>query len=206
MKQLKKYFLLVVSLLITSTTICQVKLPKLISDGMILQRDTNVKIWGWVAPEENILLNFIDKKYNIKVNKKGEWELSLPTLKAGGPYTIIIKASNTIEINDILIGDVWLCSGQSNITLTVDQVRDLYENDIANSENKYIRTFEVPREYDFVAARTDLSGGSWKEANPKNVLKFSAAAYFFAKELYATLKIPIGLLIQVGEALLQKLG
>jgi len=194
MKELNKYFLLVVSLLITSTTICQVKLPKLISDGMILQRDTKIKIWGWSAPDENISLNFINKTYKIKANKNGEWELQLPKQIVGGPYAMTIKASNSIEINDILIGDVWLCSGQSNMALTVNEVRDLYENDIDNSENKYIRTFEVPREYDFIVARTDLSGGSWKEANPKNVLRFSAAAYFFAKELYATLKIPIGLI------------
>lgn len=193
MTELKKYFLYVVSLLITTTAFCQVRLPKLISDGMVLQRDTKIKIWGWSASNETISIDFINKKYKIKGNNKGEWELQLPILKAGGPYTMKIKASNTIEIKDILIGDVWLCSGQSNMAMTVFEVRELYENDIANSENKYIRTFEVPREYDFVTARTDLSSGSWKEANPTTVMKFSATAYFFAKELYATLKIPIGL-------------
>lgn len=193
MTLLKKYFLLVVSLLMTTTVFCQVRLPKLIGNGMVLQRDTKIKIWGWSAPEEKITLNFNTKNYNIKANTKGEWELQLPALKAGGPYTMKIKASNSIEINDILIGDVWLCSGQSNMAMTVSEVHNLYENEIANSKNKYIRTFEVPREYDFIAARTDLSKGSWKEANPENVLKFSATAYFFAKELYSTLKIPIGL-------------
>lgn len=193
MTLVKKHLFFLAYLLLTTTAFCQVKLPKLISNGMVLQRDTKIKIWGWSAPEEKISLEFNTKKYKIIANTKGEWELLLPNQSAGGPYTMNIKASNTIEIKDILIGDVWLCSGQSNMAMTVEQVRDLYENEIANSENKYIRTFEVPREYDFVAARTNLSKGSWKEANPENVLKFSATAYFFAKELYSAIKIPIGL-------------
>lgn len=194
MTTLKKYFLFSISLLIISTAFCQVRLPKLISDGMVLQRDTKIKIWGWAAPNEKIAIDFINKKYKIKANKQGVWELQLQNLKAGGPYKMNIKATNSIEINDVLVGDVWLCSGQSNMAMTVDQVKELYETDIANAENKFIRNFEVPREYEFNFQRTDLSGGSWKAANPATVLKFSAAAYFFAKELYAKYKIPIGMI------------
>lgn len=194
MIQIKKYFLFVAYILITTTAFCQVKLPKLISNGMVLQRDAKIKIWGWSAPNEKIAIDFINKKYKIKANDKGEWELQLGTLKAGGPYTMKISASNSIQIDDILIGDVWLCSGQSNMAMTIGQVKELYENEIANSENKLIRNFEVPREYEFNVQRTDLNGGSWNLANPTNVLKFSAAAYFFAKELYAKYKIPIGMI------------
>jgi sialate O-acetylesterase len=194
MKQLNKYFLIVVSLLLTTTAFCQVRLPKLISDGMVLQRDTKIKIWGWAAAHEKIAINFINKAYKVQANEKGEWELQLPNQKAGGPYVMKIAASNTIEINDILIGDVWLCSGQSNMAMTVGAVRDLYENEIASSENKFIRNFEVPREYEFNVQRTDFSGGSWASANPTTVTKFSAAGYFFAKELYAKYKIPIGMI------------
>ena len=194
MKQLNKYFLVLVSLLLTTGAFCQVRLPKLISDGMILQRDTKIKIWGWAAANEKIAINFINKAYKVQANEKGEWELQLKNLKAGGPYAMKITASNTIEINDVLIGDVWLCSGQSNMAMTVGAVRDLYENEIASSENKFIRNFEVPREYEFNVQRTDLSGGSWASANPTTVTKFSAAAYFFAKDLYAKYKIPIGMI------------
>ncbi|WP_310560560.1 sialate O-acetylesterase [Flavobacterium sp.] len=171
----------------------QVRLPKLISDGMILQRDAKIKIWGWASPNESISITFVNKKYQIKANNTGEWELNLSNLKPGGPFLMTIKASNTIEINEIYIGDVWLCSGQSNMAMTVGEVSKSYQEDIANSENKLIRTFLVPREVDFIAPRTDLSGGSWMQANPKNQWQFSAAAYFFAKELQAKLKIPIGL-------------
>lgn len=194
MKQLNNYLLIVVALLATTSAFCQVRLPKLISNGLVLQRDAKIKIWGWSAPNEEIAIEFINKKYKIEANDQGEWELQLPTLKAGGPYTMKISASNSIQIDDILIGDVWLCSGQSNMAMTVGQVKELYENDIASSENTFIRNFEVPREYEFNVQRTDLSGGSWSEANPVNVQKFSAAAYFFAKELYAKYKIPIGMI------------
>ena len=146
MKQLNKYFLVLVSLLITTAALCQVRLPKLISNGLVLQRGAKIKIWGWSAPNEKIAIDFINKKYKIKANNLGEWELLLPVQKAGGPHSMKITASNSIEINDILIGDVWLCSGQSNMAMTIDQVRELYENDIANSENKFIRNFEVPME------------------------------------------------------------
>lgn len=194
MKALKIYFILFVALIVTTTAFCQVRLPKLISSGMVLQRDAKVKIWGWSAPNEKIAINFINKDHKIKANDKGEWELQLQSLKPGGPYIMKISASNTIEINDVLIGDVWLCSGQSNMAMTVGQVKDLYENEIASCDNKFIRNFEVPREYEFNVQRTDLSGGSWSAANPTTVIKFSAAGYFFAKELYAKYKIPIGLI------------
>ncbi|QBN20317.1 sialate O-acetylesterase [Flavobacterium nackdongense] len=194
MKQLNKYFLVIVFVFIATAAFCQVRLPKLISDGMILQRDTKIKIWGWASANEKIAIDFMNKKHKIQANKQGLWELPLTNLKAGGPYVMKIAASNAIVINDILIGDVWLCSGQSNMAMTVGQCRELYETEIANSENKFIRNFEVPREYEFNTPRTDLSGGSWSAANPANVPKFSAAAYFFAKNIYAKYQIPIGMI------------
>lgn len=193
MKIIKQNLVFIALMMLSTTAFSQVRLPKLISNGMILQRDAKIKIWGWAAPNEKIALEFRNKNHEITANDKGEWEIQLSNLKAGGPFVMKIKASNAIEINDILIGDVWLCSGQSNMQLTVGQVSDLYKDDITNSENKLIRTFLVPREVDFNNLRTDLSGGFWMEANPKNVVLFSATAYFFAKELQAKLKIPVGL-------------
>ncbi len=182
-------------LLFVNTIFSQVRLPKLISNGMILQRDANIKIWGWAAPNENIAINFINADYQVTANSAGNWELQLPVLNAGGPYTMKIQASNTIEINDILVGDVWLCSGQSNMAMAMSGVASTYPTDVNNSTNDKIRNFNVPREFEFNAPRTDLSGGFWMKANPTNVLQFSAAAYFFAKELYArNPAVPIGLI------------
>ena len=195
MKTSKKYFALLISLLMGTTAFCQVSLPRLISNGMVLQRDANIKIWGWAAPNEAISIDFINVNYQVQANSAGNWELQLPVLPAGGPYSMKIKASNTIEINDILIGDVWLCSGQSNMAFAMSNAASTYPTDVSNSTNDKIRNFNVPREFEFNTPRTDLSDGYWMKANPTNVLKFSAVAYFFAKELYArNPTVPIGLL------------
>ena len=123
MKQLNKYFLVLVSLLITTAAFCQVRLPKLISNGLVLQRDAKIKIWGWSAPNEKIAIDFINKKYKISANAKGEWELQLPNQKPGGPYAMKIVASNAIEINDILQSFDY----NSNKTLT--QLKSISEED-----------------------------------------------------------------------------
>jgi sialate O-acetylesterase len=189
-----KHFLLLVFLISVLPAVSQVRLPKLISNGMVLQRDTKIKIWGWSAPNEKIAIDFLNKKHKIQANDKGEWEMQLPNQKAGGPFKMNISATNSIEIDNILIGDVWLCSGQSNMAMTISQVKELYGAEIASAENKFIRNFEVPREYEFNVQRTDLNGGSWIAANPETILKFSAAAYFFAKDIYAKYHIPIGMI------------
>ncbi len=172
----------------------EVKLPKLISDGLVLQRDTDIKIWGLAATNEKIIISFNDSLYETEADYSGKWEIKFSNLKAGGPYTMKIDGSNTITINDILIGDVWICSGQSNMELSMERVSPIYETEIANSENPYIRYFEVPKKYDFNTPQKDIMYGQWLPANPDNILKFSAASYFFALELYNKYKIPIGLI------------
>ncbi len=190
-----KYFALLTLLLLATTAFSQVSLPKLISNGMILQRDANIKIWGWAGPNEAISINFINVNYQVQANSTGNWELQLPVLPAGGPYTMTLTASNIITINDILVGDVWLCSGQSNMAMTVAGTGSTYPADVSSSTNDFIRTFNVPREYEFNTPRTDLSSGVWIKANPTTVLQFSAAAYFFARELNArNPSVPIGLI------------
>jgi sialate O-acetylesterase len=191
--KLKKTILFLI-FVITTSTFCQVKLPKLISDGMVLQRDTNVKIWGWASSNENVSVSFLGSTYQTKTDDKGNWDIELPELKAGGPYVMKIDASNSIIINDIMIGDVWVCSGQSNMEHSLGSFDWVYKKEIANSTNKYIREFHVPQKYDFNIAQKDLQSGSWKIANPENVVNFSAVAYFFGKEIYNKYKIPVGLI------------
>jgi sialate O-acetylesterase len=181
-------------LFISTTTFGQVKLPKLISDGMVLQRDAEIKIWGWAAEGEKISVNFIDSTYTTTADNKGDWSIMLPKLQAGGPYEMQISAGNLITIHDIMIGEVWICSGQSNMELNMKRVSPLYGDEIAASENSYIRYFEVPDKYNFNAPQKDLSSGKWEKANPENVLSFSAVSYFFGKELYEKYKVPVGLI------------
>jgi sialate O-acetylesterase len=172
----------------------QVRLPRLISDGMVLQRDASVKIWGWAAPGEDVTVGFAGKEYSTKADTSGVWMVKLAPLQAGGPHTMKIQASNSLTVSDILMGDVWLCSGQSNMELPVRRVRPLYEAEIAASENKFIRSFTVPKVFSFKEPLRDLSAGSWIAANPETVLDFSAAAWFFAVHLYETYGVPIGTL------------
>ncbi len=196
MKNKSRIFILTLlfSFAISISVFGQVRLPKLISDGMVLQRDANVKIWGWAASNEKITLSFNNTAYETIANDSGEWEVKLAKSPAGGPYTLTIKASNTISINDILVGDVWICSGQSNMELNMKRVSPIYGSDIADSENNYIRYFAIPQKYNFNEPQQDLVSGAWKSANPENVLNFSATAYFFARELYDKYQVPIGLI------------
>jgi sialate O-acetylesterase len=172
----------------------QVILPRLISDGMVLQHDDSVKIWGWAAPGQEVTIQFINKKYQAIADESGGWMVWLSGLNPGGPFSMKIDATNTITINDILVGDVWLCSGQSNMELPVRRVRPLYEAEIAASANNYIRSFTVPKNYVFKEPQKDLASGSWKAADPETVLDFSAAAWFFARDLYEAYQIPVGLI------------
>ena len=169
----------------------KVKLPHLISNGMILQRNVPLKIWGWASSGEKVSVTFFDKTYTTKADKKGNWNIELPSYNAGGPYSMQI---NDIKIKDILIGDVWLCSGQSNMELPIRRVLDLYADEVKQINNPEIRLFRAPMHYNFREKESDLQGGNWKTATQENVLDFSAAAYFFAKELYDTYKIPVGLI------------
>lgn len=172
----------------------QIKLPRLISNGVVLQRNQKVKIWGWASPKEKIKLQFKTKTYSVEADQDGNWTIMLPAQKAGGPYEMTLKASNEIKIQDILFGDVWICSGQSNMELPVERVKEKYGEVIKNAENKNIRQFLVPDKYDFKKPQTDLDSGNWVSANPLNVLEFSAVAYFFAKEIYEKQQVPIGLI------------
>jgi sialate O-acetylesterase len=172
----------------------QVRLPRLISDGMVLQRDIDLKIWGWASPGERVELKFVEKTYSTTTGNDGTWNLVIPKMSAGGPYIMNIEGSNKLVINNILVGDVWLCSGQSNMELNMRRASPIYQNEIANCENQNIRQFIVPQKYNFNVPQQDLSGGNWVSADPQTIYNFSAVGYFFAKELYDLYKVPVGII------------
>lgn len=172
----------------------QIKLPRLVSDGMILQRDTELNLWGWASPNEPVSLNFQDKDYKTTANAKGEWQIKLPPQPAGGPYEMSFTGKNNISLKDVLFGDLWIASGQSNMELTMDRVRDVYPEELRSAKNPEIRQFEVPDVYNFKEKERDLAGGEWKAVSPENISGFSAVGYFFAKELYKQYKVPVGLI------------
>ncbi len=172
----------------------QVKLPKLISDSMVLQRGTSIKIWGWAAANEKVTVRFNQKQYQAVTNEQGKWLILLAPMKAGGPYNMDIDASNHVTIKNILVGDVWLCGGQSNMELEMERVKYTYADEIANANNPSIRQFMVPDRYDFNQVHDDVDAGAWATVNPKDILHFSAVAYFFAKGIHTKYKVPIGLI------------
>jgi sialate O-acetylesterase len=168
-----------------------VKLPVLISDGMVLQREQNLCIWGISDPNEYVTVSFLKKKYQTRADEHGKWNITLPPMKAGGPYTMNI---NELQLKDILIGDVWLCSGQSNMELPISRVTDKYRTEIETDSNLMIRHIKIPLDYNFHSPQSDVKQCMWKSLTPENAMSFSALAYFFAKDLYAKTKIPIGLI------------
>jgi sialate O-acetylesterase len=172
----------------------QVRLPKLISDGMVLQRDTDINIWGWAAKNEEIEIRFMGSFYYTKANENGEWKLVLSGLKPGGPYKMNIIATNNITIKDVYIGEVWVCSGQSQMDINMERVSPLYQEEIKNAGNPNIRYFSVPTAFVFGEPQKDLPSGKWESISKDNILKVSAIAYFFAVEMYNKYKVPIGMI------------
>jgi len=172
----------------------QIRLPRLVSDGMVLQRDAKLRIWGWASNGEKVEVRFLGTVYNAVAAADGSWSVTLPEMKAGGPYSMEVVGSNAITLRDILIGDVWVCSGQSNMEFAMRSAVAIYKDEIAKSENRFIRQFAVPRKYTFNGPEEDVESGTWQRANPETILRFSAVGYFFARELYAKFKIPIGLI------------
>ena len=191
----KNILYILISLLATPfCSIGQIKLPRLISDGMVLQHDKPLKLWGWASPNEAISLQFDKKKYKTQTDASGNWVIPLPPQKAGGPFDFILKGKNDIKISDVLFGDVWLCTGQSNMVIPMERVKEKYGDEIAAANYPNIRFFFIPTLTNLQKPQVDFPSGKWVNANPKDILSFSAVSYFFAKKIYEKYKIPIGLI------------
>ena len=190
-----QYFLCLLTFLFVidfnSTVSAKVRLPRLISDGLVLQRDVPLKIWGWADPSEKVKIDFLGKTYQTKADKQGNWKVELPAIKAGGPFSMKV---NEIEIHDILIGDVWLCSGQSNMELMVYRVLDLYQTEIEQTNNTNIRYFKPSIRNDSENPQNDFKDGTWLPATQANIMNFSSLSYLFGNQLYQKYKVPIGLI------------
>lgn len=189
-----KSFLFILLLALPSITRAQIRLPALVSDGMVLQRDTPVRIWGWAAPGEEVRVTFTGHSFATTAASDGEWEVTVPPQPSGGPFQMHLSASNRVTLENILFGDVWLCSGQSNMQYPFNRLTDTYAEEIARSRNSNIRQFLVPQQYDFSEPLKDYPSGSWVEAAPESLPNFSAVAYFFAKSLHETYDVPIGII------------
>ena len=178
---------------INSTT-AQVRLPGLVADSMIVQRDVRLKIWGWAAAGEKINVNFRGKNYKISADEHGEWFVWIPPVKAGGPYDMKITGRNKITLKNIMVGDVWICSGQSNMVHYFDLHKERYGEEMASVNIPEIRQFTIPTLTNLQGPADDFSQGEWKAANRQNIGRFSVVAYFFARQLFEAYHVPVGII------------
>lgn len=171
----------------------QLELNAIFTDNMVIQRDVQVPIWGKAAPKETLSLVYNGITYKIQADKLGNWRLDLPAVKAGGPYSIKISTKKeTRELKNILVGDVWLASGQSNMEWVV-RASNQAEMEIKQANDPAIRHFKVPHGFSELPQQT-LDGGPWEITSSETVGDFSAVGYFFARELRKHQNVPIGIL------------
>lgn len=172
----------------------QVRLPQIVRDSMILQRDAPVNIWGWASANEKVTVRLNGKPFKTNANASGEWKVQLPPTRAGGPYTIEVIGKNRITLKEVLFGDVWFCSGQSNMVHQLNIHDITYSDEIETADFPQIRQFLVPGNAHLQRPQTDLDAGSWVSAVGREVRSFSAVAYFFAKKIHLKYKVPVGII------------
>lgn len=193
---------LIINFLAAPMAQATVRLPALVGSHMVLQRDRPVPVWGWAAPGEAVTLTFAGQTYQASApDATGRWQATLPATPAGGPYTLTVRGQNTIELTDILLGDVWLASGQSNMQFKVKdgnpggyQPTNNADQEIAAANWPKIRFFTA----DQVTAyrpQAEVAGTGWQVCSPTTVAGFSAVAYFFSRDLYKQYQVPMGVVV-----------
>lgn len=169
-------------------------LSPILCDGMVLQRDTGNFIYGSDTEAASVTVSFMDSQYTAKVDDNHDFCVELPPVAAGGPYSLSVKGSCEITIKDILFGDVYILSGQSNMELPVRRVLDVSEKEIENTCEPGIREYHIPATFNFKEPEKYMYAGSWKRAVGEDLMEFSAAGFFFAKEIKEAYQIPVGLI------------
>lgn len=185
-------FQLAILLILASAASAEVKLHPLFTDHMVLQRDAKIAVWGTADAGEAVTVKLADAQANATADADGHWRVQLGPMKATGPQQLSVAGkANTITLKDILIGEVWLCSGQSNMAFSVGGSTNAAE-EIKAADHPDIRLFTVPRRPS--ETPQDNVAGAWQVCSPKTVGRFSAVGYFFGRELHKALKVPVGLI------------
>jgi sialate O-acetylesterase len=192
---MNKKLLFIVFIIFSDTIWANVSLPNVFSDNMVLQRNSEIKIWGWGNPKEEIKItpSWNNQEYKVTTDSYANWQITIPTPKEGGPFSISFKGYNEVILKNILVGEVWLCSGQSNMEMSAAWGIENGDEEVKNANLPNIRFFTVPK----LTATTPQNNllGNWTECTPETMKNFSAVAYFFAKRLQDDLKnVPIGLI------------
>ena len=192
---MKKIFILLLILLAAQHSYSNISLPKIFGDNMVLQRNKLIPVWGWADANEKITVSFNKQTKNTVADKNGKWLVKLNIEKAGGPYELVVSGKNSIKFSNVLVGDVWICSGQSNMEMPIEGWGKInnYEQEIADANYPEIRHIKIPNQVSSLP-KEDMQSGEWKICSPQTAGDFTATGYFFARELYNKLKVPIGLI------------
>lgn len=177
---------------LANDALAQTKLPKFFSDSMVLQRDTKINVWGWDAPNVKVAISLGDQTVSATTDSEGQWSVSLPAQPAGGPHRLTVKGSEAIELSDVWMGDVWLCSGQSNMEWPV-AASDNKDAEIAAGNHPKIRHIKINHRPS-ATPETDLPTDGWKVCTTETVGGFTAVGYYFARHLQTEVDVPIGLI------------
>ncbi len=188
MKKITVFFLLLCGIMANAN----VKMPLLFSDGMVLQRNKAIPVWGFADVNEKVEIHFNKQIKKTQADKNGKWTVNLDAEKAGGPFELVIIGKNKITIKNVLVGEVWICSGQSNMEFQVSKTINA-ENEMNNAEYPMIRHFGVERDFSGIP-KDDLKAGKWEVSSKETVGNFTAVGFYFARKLYSELKIPIGII------------
>jgi sialate O-acetylesterase len=189
---IRTILLLVLSLIFVSFSWADLILPHMIGDHMVLQQGREIHIWGKADPGEQIVVTFTDRSRSTRANASGDWSVELPPMKAGGPFTMSVKGKREIILKDVMVGEVWVASGQSNMTFALNG-SDGAAEEIPKADYPMIRLFTVP-ETVATQPQRDTLPASWKICTPDTVKDFSAVAYYFARDLHRQLHVPIGII------------
>lgn len=191
-KPMKKITFILTLLVLWSSTNAKVTLPQFFNNNMVLQRSKPIPIWGTANPNEKISIRFHKQSAVITADTQGKWLVKLKAENAGGPYTLTINGENTIEFKNILVGDVWLCSGQSNMEWVVG-LSNNFEVEKASANTPNIRHIKILKEISF-EPQSDVKETKWDVCSPETVGNFTAVGYFFAKKMYEETHVPVGLI------------
>lgn len=178
--------------LLALSTQAAVRLPRLVGSHMVLQRNVPLPLWGWAEPGEVVRVVFRTTQAQATAGSDGRWSVTLPAQAAGGPFELTVQASNTLRLTDVLVGDVWLASGQSNMEWTL---RNAANGPAATAAARFpnLRLFAVPNRAE-LRPQTELAGGEWQPCTPESAAEFSAVAYYFGRDLLQRYNVPVGLI------------
>ena len=191
---MKRFVIFLVAFLSVTFAGAKVSLPQLFQSGMVLQRGKPIPVWGKADAGETVTVRFNKKEFTAIADANGNWRVDLPKMKAGGPYELTV---DSLQLTDILIGDVWLCSGQSNIDVHIERVYPQYVQEVDSYENPRIRLFRVQNDTDTHGVKDDIrrTNINWKPLNKQNAWPFSAVGYFLGKRMFEKTGVPQGIIV-----------